>query len=74
MMSIDEIAASIAKNNQGEQMAIEGYYLLLDEARKNGLPPEFISQISEIISDEMNHSEILSKWVTYLTNIKPNRT
>ena len=73
-MSVNEIAASIAKNNQGEQKAIEGYYLLLDEARKNGLPQEFIKQISEIISDEMNHSEILSKWVTYLTNIKPNTT
>jgi len=73
-MSIDELAAEIAKNNQGEQMAIEGYYLLLDEARKHGLPQDFIRQISEIISDEMNHSEILSRWVTYLTNIKPNTT
>ena len=73
-MTIDEIAASIAKNNQGEQKAIEGYYLLLDEARKNGLPQDFIRQISEIISDEMNHSEVLSKWVTYLTGIKPNAT
>ena len=71
-MSIEEFAAEIAKNNQGEQSAIEGYYLLLDEAKKNGLPQDFINQISEIISDEMNHSEILSKWVTYLTHIKPN--
>ena len=73
-MSLDEFASIIAKNNTGEQMAIEGYYMLLDEAKKNGLPPEFISQISEIISDEMNHAEVLSKWVTYLTKIKPNKT
>lgn len=73
-MTTDQMASVIAKNNKGEQDALENYYLLLDEAKKNNAPKEFISQIEEIISDELNHSEVLSYWVVRLTNIKPNET
>jgi rubrerythrin len=67
----DFIAAEIAMNNAGEQEAIEGYFRLLN---LQNLPKEFIDDIHEIISDEMNHSEILSKWVTKLTGIRPAAT
>ena len=73
-MTIEQMASEIAKNNKGEQEAIEGYYLLLNEAKKNNAPIEFIKQIEEIISDEMNHSEALSYWATKLSGIKPNIT
>lgn len=73
-MTINEMNSLIAENNAGEQSAIEGYFLLLDAAKQNGLPEEFIDQIKEIISDEMNHSEELSKWTTYFSKIKPNET
>lgn len=67
----DYIAAEIAKNNAGEQEAIEGYFRLLNI---QGVPREFIQDVQEIISDEMNHSEILSKWVTKLTGVNPAKT
>jgi rubrerythrin len=66
---INRIAAEIAKNNSDEQGAIQGYYQFLSETE--GLPPKFLADIREIISDEMNHSEKLSYWVTYFTGIKP---
>jgi len=68
-MNINEyMAAEIAKNNAGEQEAIEGYLRLLNI---QGMPKELADDIKEIISDEMNHSEVLSRWVTKLTGIKP---
>lgn len=67
----DYIAAEVAKNNAAEQEAIEGYYRLINT---QGLPKEFINDIREIISDEMNHSEILSKWVTKLTGVLPAKS
>ncbi|MDR0975672.1 MAG: hypothetical protein LBM01_01775 [Christensenellaceae bacterium] len=70
-MTINEICAEIAKNNKGEQDAIEGYYRLISELESNSVPYEFIKQIEEIISDEMNHSEKLSNWATRLSNIQP---
>ncbi|MDR0850046.1 MAG: hypothetical protein LBN07_01000 [Christensenellaceae bacterium] len=73
-MTIEQMASEIAKNNKSEQEAIEGYYLLIDEAKRNNAPKEFIAQVEEIISDEMNHSEVLSYWVTKMTGIKPNET
>jgi len=68
-MDINQIAAEIAKNNAGEQQAISDYLILL--ASTPGLPQKFHEDIHEIISDEMNHSEKLSYWVTHLTGIKP---
>ena len=70
-VSINDLAAVIAKNNAGEQEAIEGYFQLL---ALKGYPPEFYKDIEEIISDEMNHSEMLGKWATKLSGIKPNVT
>lgn len=70
-MSFNDLAAEIAKNNMGEQEAIQGYYKLLAIP---GLPQELYKDIQEIISDEMNHSHVLSNWVTRLTNVFPNET
>ena len=71
-MDINFIAAEIAKNNKGEQEAIEFYYRLLSDTQ--GLPQEFVDDIREIISDEMNHSLKLSHWVTRLTGVQPATT
>jgi len=71
-MDINQIASIIARNNAGEQEAIEGYFEMLTQAK--GLPQKFYDDIHEIISDEMNHSEKLSHWVTQLTGVKPART
>ena len=71
-MNINEyIAAELAKNNAGEQEAIEGYLRLLNI---QGMPRELADDIREIISDEMNHGEKLSRWTTRLTGIKPAMT
>jgi len=63
---INMLAALIAKNNAGEQEAIEGYARLLGT---EGFPQAFYSDIREIISDEMNHSQKLTHWFTALTGI-----
>ena len=70
-MTYNEISAFLAKNNAGEQEAIEGYFQLLSLP---GLPRELYADIQEIISDEMNHSEKLSKWASKLSGIKPALT
>ena len=70
-MTYNEISMFLAKNNAGEQEAIEGYFQLLSLP---GLPQQLYKDIQEIISDEMNHSEILSKWATQLSGVKPNET
>ena len=71
MNNNEYLASVIAKNNAGEQEAIEGYFQLL---AMGGLPQKFYEDIREIISDEMNHSNKLSEWVTKITGIKPNET
>jgi rubrerythrin len=68
-LDINRIAAEIAKNNADEQEAIQGYFALIADAP--GLPAQFYADIHEIISDEMNHSQKLSYWVTKLTGVKP---
>ena len=73
-MTIEQIASQIAFNNKGEQDAIENYFTMVDAARKNNLPKDFIDDLHEIIADEMNHSEKLSHWVTRFTGIKPAST
>ena len=70
-MSYNELAAILAKNNAGEQEAIEEYFRLLAVP---GYPHELYMDIHEIISDEMHHSERLSYWATRLTGIKPAET
>ena len=60
------IAAAIAANNEDEQEAIKGYYELL----KVVTDPEDQAVIKEIISDEKNHSHLLTNMVLkYDTNI-----
>ena len=68
-MDINEIASLIAKNNAGEQAAIADYFKLISDTP--GMPREFYNDIHEIISDEMNHSEKLSRWVIHITGVKP---
>jgi rubrerythrin len=66
-----ELSALIAKNNIGEQDAIEGYMYLLAIP---GYPEEFYADIREIISDEMNHTRKLNDWATKLSGIEPSET
>lgn len=68
-MDINHVAAEIAKNNADEQKAIEGYFQLIADFPE--LPQKFYNDIHEIISDEMNHSQKLSYWVTYFTGVVP---
>ena len=56
----DDIAAQISINNEGESNAITGYYKLIPFFKSVG-DQEAIDQVSEIISDEKNHQEILNK-------------
>ena len=70
-MTPNDIAAILSQNNAGEQEAIEGYYRLLTTP---GIPAELYADIVEIISDEMNHSHVLSNWVTKLTGVEMNPT
>lgn len=75
-MELEEMLADIAKNNADEQDAIEGYFKLLRTIdytiidAKDSAFYEMISDIKEIISDEMNHSEKLSKWMIYFSGIE----
>ena len=64
----NNLAALVAKNNAGEQVEIQEYLELLTMP---GLPKELIDDIHEIISDEMNHSERLSKWTERLSGVMP---
>jgi len=63
---VNMLASLISKNNAGEQAAIEDYAQVLATP---GFPPELYADIREIISDEMNHSQKLTHWFTYLTGI-----
>ena len=64
----NNLASLVAKNNAGEQVAIQEYFELLTIPN---LPKELIDDIHEIISDEMNHSEKLSKWAIKLGGVHP---
>ena len=68
-MNKHDLASLLAKNNAGEQIAIQEYFQLLTFP---GMPHELYTDIQEIISDEMNHSEKLSKWTTKISGVKPN--
>ena len=60
------VAAAIAANNQDEQEAIKGYYELLNVITD----PADQAIIKEIISDEKNHSHLLTDLaLKYDTNI-----
>ena len=71
-MDVNKLASEIAKNNAGEQEAIQWYFKLISDFP--GLPQKFYDDIHEIISDEMNHSHKLSEWVTKLTGVQMAKT
>lgn len=52
------IASQIAMNNKAEWDAIEGYQKLIPFLESKG-DKESVDHIREIISDELNHAEIL---------------
>lgn len=52
-----KVAAAIAANNEDEHEAIKGYYELLEVITD----PADQAIIKEIISDEKNHSSLLTK-------------
>lgn len=52
------VAAQIAVNNKAEWDAIEGYQKLIPFLEAKG-DQESVDQIKEIISDELNHAELL---------------
>ena len=54
------VASQIALNNEGEWDAIEGYQKLIPFLEAKG-DSEGVDQIKEIISDELNHAEVLRK-------------
>jgi rubrerythrin len=56
-----DLAGIIARNNQDEWAAIEGYYEMLEILTEMGEDQADIDQIKEIISDEKNHSDMLTK-------------
>ena len=64
----NNLASIIAKNNAGEQQAIQEYLELLTIPN---LPKELIDDIHEIISDEMHHGLVLSKWTQQLSGVMP---
>ena len=67
------IAAQIAVNNKAEWDAIEGYQKLIPFLEAKG-DTESIEKIKEIISDELNHSEVLREIMSkYDGNIPTNK-
>jgi len=52
------VASQIALNIKGEWDAIEGYQKLIPWLEEQG-DKESVGQIIEIISDELNHAEVL---------------
>ena len=67
-------ASQIALNLKGEWDAIEGYQKLIPFLEMHG-DEKSIEQIREIISDELNHSEVLRKIMKkYDGNIPTNKS
>ena len=71
-----EIAKSIQFNLKAEAQAIEDYTTLINEVLASEIEEEIkqntIDNISEIISDELNHQMKLGQLYVYLTNIEQN--
>ena len=70
-----EMATILAKNNQDEQMAIKGYFDLLNKISSSGIVgnsqyKDVTDAIREIIADEMNHSEKLSALATKYSGVQ----
>ena len=68
------IASEIALNIKGEWDAIEGYQKLIPWLEEWG-SKEDVDQVKEIISDELNHAEVLREMMAkYDGNIPTNET
>lgn len=71
------IAKELQENNKDEAEAISKYTKLLGELDEidfdHKTKKQLIDDISEIISDELNHQEKLKKWYVKITNIEPNK-
>ena len=67
------IASQIAMNNKAEWDAIEGYQKLIPFLEARG-DSESVDHIREIISDELNHAEVLREIMSkYDGNIPTNK-
>lgn len=71
------IARELQENNKDEAEAVSKYTKLLDELSEMDIDykskKQLIADITEIISDELNHQEKLKKWYVKITNIEPNK-
>ena len=68
------LASQIALNNKAEWDAIEGYQKLIGFLQSKG-DQESIEQVKEIISDELNHAEVLRAMMSkYDGNIPTNES
>ena len=68
------IASQIALNNKAEWDAIEGYQKLIPFFEAKG-DDDAVAHIEEIISDELNHAEVLRKLMKkYDGGIKTNKS
>lgn len=70
-----EFLKELQFNIQEESKAISFYTTLLEMAEKSVIDDreETLKQIKEIISDELNHIEILYNLFVKLSNIEPNK-
>ena len=70
-----KIAALIAQNCIGEESALQGYYQLIDALNHSDLPEAdrkaLVGEIEEIISDELNHSQKLTKFMIKYGGVNP---
>ena len=77
IVSKSEIAEKLQFNQKAEAQAILDYTRLIAEINNSEIEePDrtaFISTISELISDELNHQEKLFKLYVALSGIEPNK-
>ena len=77
IVSKSEIAEKLQFNQKAEAQAILDYTRLIAEINNSEIEePDrtaFISTISELISDELNHQEKLFEMYVALSGIEPNK-
>ena len=77
VVSKSEIAEKLQFNQKAEAQAILDYTRLIAEINSSEIEePDrtaFISMISELISDELNHQEKLFELYVALSGIEPNK-
>jgi len=73
-----DIASDLQYNAKQEAQAVLDYTNLLDKINSSKIDEStrniLIDNISELISDELNHQAVLNKLFVNLTNIEPNKT